>query len=103
MSALAPDYFAALSDEVPSVKVSHRRAAVSVDRTLHWLDQCLAAKVTLPHQLNATHAPTSIKVHAHEQCAVMHAALSDVGRDGETQRLEAEMLPWKALKPPRGP
>ncbi|KAK9909731.1 hypothetical protein WJX75_006677 [Coccomyxa subellipsoidea] len=44
MSALAPDYFAALSDEVPSVKVSHRRAAVSVDRTLHWLDQCLAAK-----------------------------------------------------------
>ncbi len=47
VSALAPDYFAALSDEVPSAKVSHRRAALSVDRTLSWLDQCLAAKVNL--------------------------------------------------------
>lgn len=88
MSALAPDYFAALSDEVPSVKVSHRRAAVSVDRTLHWLDQCLAAKVTLPHQLNATHAPTSITVHAHEQCALMHAPLSDVAETGRLNNWE---------------
>lgn len=45
ISGLAPDYYAALSDEVPSVKTSHRRAALSVDRTLCWLDQCLAAKV----------------------------------------------------------
>ncbi|CAL8467578.1 g7116 [Coccomyxa elongata] len=44
VGALAPDYFAALSDEVPSVKVDHRRAAISVDRTLAWLDQCLAAQ-----------------------------------------------------------
>ncbi|BDA42772.1 probable Queuine tRNA-ribosyltransferase accessory subunit 2 [Coccomyxa sp. Obi] len=44
VGALAPDYFAALSDEVPSVKVDHRRAALSVDRTLAWLDQCLGAQ-----------------------------------------------------------
>lgn len=45
VDALSPDYFAALSDEVPSVKVDHRRAALSVDRTLAWLDQCLAVQV----------------------------------------------------------
>lgn len=43
IGGIAPDYFASLSDEVMH-KASHRRVAVSVDRTLQWLDQCLTSQ-----------------------------------------------------------
>ena len=44
VAALAPDYWLALPDEVPT-QTSHRRAALSVQRSLAWLDRCLAAQV----------------------------------------------------------
>lgn len=41
VNAMQPDFWTALPDEVPSW-VTSKRNKVSVERTLRWLDQCLA-------------------------------------------------------------
>ncbi|XP_008781986.1 queuine tRNA-ribosyltransferase accessory subunit 2-like isoform X2 [Phoenix dactylifera] len=41
ISSLKPNLWASLADEVPAW-VSEKRNKTSVDRTLHWLDDCLA-------------------------------------------------------------
>lgn len=41
ISSMRPNIWAALADEVPAW-VSDKRNKTSVDRTLRWLDDCLA-------------------------------------------------------------
>ena len=41
ISCMRPNIWAALADEVPAW-VSEKRNKTSVDRTLRWLDDCLA-------------------------------------------------------------
>ncbi|XP_020598968.1 queuine tRNA-ribosyltransferase accessory subunit 2-like isoform X2 [Phalaenopsis equestris] len=45
ISSLKPDIWASLADEVPA-SVSEKRNKASVDRTLRWLDDCLALDKT---------------------------------------------------------
>lgn len=45
VSALRPDAWASLADEVPAW-VSEKRNKISVDRTVRWLDDCLALDKT---------------------------------------------------------
>lgn len=52
VSALQPDAFVILSDDVPCDS-KHQRAATSVTRTLAWLDQCFNELQTRPKLPNA--------------------------------------------------
>ncbi|KAK8941621.1 hypothetical protein KSP40_PGU020701 [Platanthera guangdongensis] len=45
ISSLKPDFWASLADEVPAW-VSEKRNRASVDRTLRWLDDCIALDKT---------------------------------------------------------
>lgn len=41
ITSLMPNLWASMADEVPAW-VSKKRNSISVDRTLRWLDECLA-------------------------------------------------------------
>lgn len=87
ISCMRPNIWATLADEVPAW-VSEKRNKTSVDRTVRWLDECIALssvndRKCFPFQLSAV----KISTHAHAFLLDMFDAAtwklfnpSDVGR-----------------------